>query len=84
MEDLHNALQEAYGFWNDHLYSFFMTGQAWTEPSISSPEDWMSGQPADEVTLSETGLKQGDTILYIYDYGAEWRVEIEVEEMVEK
>jgi hypothetical protein len=82
MEDLHDVIQEVYELCNDHLYSFFMTGKAWTEPSISSPEDWMSGEPADVVNIGDTRLNQGDTILYIYDYGAEWRVKIEVEEMV--
>ncbi|WP_425431749.1 IS1096 element passenger TnpR family protein [Halobacillus alkaliphilus] len=28
-------------------------------------------------------VKQGDTILYVYDYGEEWRVKIKVEENIE-
>ncbi|MGP4074842.1 IS1096 element passenger TnpR family protein [Halobacillus sp. K22] len=83
MEDLHIAIQQSYEFEDVHLYSFFMTGKAWTEPSISSPEDWSSEQSADQVLIGETGLKQGDTILYVYDYGEEWRVKIKVEEMIE-
>ncbi|MCP3032882.1 plasmid pRiA4b ORF-3 family protein [Halobacillus sp. A1] len=35
----------------------------------------MSDIPADEITIGETGLEKGDTFLYIYNYGAEWRVD---------
>jgi hypothetical protein len=29
LDDLHKAIQEAYGFDADHLYSYFMSGKAW-------------------------------------------------------
>jgi hypothetical protein len=29
LDDLHLAIQEAYGFDGDHLYSYFMSGKAW-------------------------------------------------------
>ena len=29
LHDLHGAIQEAYGFDDDHLYSYFMSGKAW-------------------------------------------------------
>jgi hypothetical protein len=29
LEDLHLAIQDAFAFDNDHLYSFFMSGKAW-------------------------------------------------------
>ncbi|MCA1010701.1 plasmid pRiA4b ORF-3 family protein [Halobacillus halophilus] len=83
MEDLHVAIQQAYGFWDGHLYSFFMTGKAWTEPSLSSSEEGPSEQSADQILIGETGLKQVDTILYLYDYGEEWRIQIKVKEMIE-
>lgn len=33
LEDLHFAIQDAYEWDTDHLYSFFMSGQAWDESS---------------------------------------------------
>ena len=40
LEDLHLAIQEAYAFDNDHLYSFFMSGEAWdTATEYALPED---------------------------------------------
>ena len=31
LEDLHYAIQAAFEFDEDHLYSFFMSGRAWDE-----------------------------------------------------
>jgi hypothetical protein len=31
LEDLHHAIQDAFDFDDDHLYSFFMSGRAWDE-----------------------------------------------------
>ncbi len=40
LEALHLAIQEAYAFDNDHLYSFFMSGEAWdTTTEYALPED---------------------------------------------
>ncbi len=40
LENLHNAIQAAYDFDNDHLYSFFMSGKAWDRATeYSLPED---------------------------------------------
>ncbi len=40
LEDLHLAIQNAYEFDNDHLYSFFMSGKAWDRKTeYSLPED---------------------------------------------
>ncbi len=39
LEDLHFAIQNAYDFDADHLYSFFMSGKAWdTDSEYSLPE----------------------------------------------
>ena len=35
LDDLHWAIQEAYGFDGDHLYSYFMSGKPW---DLSGPE----------------------------------------------
>ncbi|MEZ4768148.1 MAG: hypothetical protein R2844_06935 [Caldilineales bacterium] len=40
LEDLHWAIQQAFDFGGDHLYSFFMSGQAWDRATeYSLPED---------------------------------------------
>lgn len=40
LEGLHFAIQDAYNFGADHLYSFFMSGQAWDESTeYTLPDD---------------------------------------------
>ena len=34
LETLHFSIQHAYDFGADHLYSFFMSGQAWDETDL--------------------------------------------------
>ena len=47
LHDLHMAIQNAFAFDNDHLYSFFMSGKAWDRASeYSLPED---ASPWDDV-----------------------------------
>jgi hypothetical protein len=50
LEDLHFAIQDAYEWDADHLYSFFMSGQAWDEGSeYCLPEGYTPwGEPMDD------------------------------------
>ncbi len=50
LEDLHFAIQKAYRWDGDHLYSFFMSGQAWDESSeYRLPEGYTPwGEPIDD------------------------------------
>ena len=77
---LHDAIQTAYDFDDDHLYSFFMDGNAWSDERFSSPyED--DGPFVDEVRIGELGLYVGRSILYLFDYGDEWRFQVELEDI---
>jgi len=50
LEQLHFAIQRAYGWDADHLYSFFMSGKAWDESTeYSLPEGYTPwGEPMDD------------------------------------
>lgn len=75
LEELHWIIQEAFDFDNDHLYSFFMDGKPWSHKAINCPEG-SEGPFTDEVTLGELKLKPGKKILYLFDYGDEWRFNV--------
>ncbi|WP_459930605.1 plasmid pRiA4b ORF-3 family protein [Desulfosporosinus burensis] len=79
LHQLHLAIQEAFEFDNDHLYSFFMDNKKWSYDRYDSPLD--DGPNAEEVTIGELGLYPGKTILYLFDYGDEWEFKVEVEEI---
>ena len=78
--DLHYAIQRTYRFDNDHLYSFFMDGKAWSHEKFTSPYD-EEGPRVDEVRIGELGLSEGQRILYLFDYGDEWRFQVTIEEI---
>ncbi len=78
--DLHRSIQKAYDFDDDHPYSFFMDGKPWSHEQIVSPyED--DGPYVDEVSIGELGLLIGQNILYLFDYGTEWRFRVELEDI---
>ncbi len=79
LEDLHLGIQRAFGWDNDHLYAFFMSGRAWDRlTEIEGPFGEAEPPTADEVTLAELGLSPGQKFLYIFDFGDELRHDIEV------
>ncbi|MCX9085875.1 MAG: hypothetical protein OIN87_13875 [Candidatus Methanoperedens sp.] len=72
--DLHDSIQSAYGFDNDHLYCFCMDGKIRSKMRISSPN-------VDEVFIGELGLFIGQVILYLFDYGDVWSFRVKLEEI---
>jgi hypothetical protein len=78
--ELHSAIQKAYNFDANHLYSFFMDGKAWSHESFTSPYD-EEGPWVDDVRIGELGLFIGQNILYLFDYGSEWHFRVELEEI---
>lgn len=77
--DLHNSIQRAYGFDDDHLYSFFMDGKRRSK-GFNSPYD-EEGPYVDDVHIGELGLFVGQNILYLFDYGTEWHFRVKLEEI---
>ena len=61
LEDLHLAIQQAYGWYDDHLYSFFMNGKAWDKGSeIGCP--WSdSVLHTHQVQVGQLDFKEGQT-----------------------
>ena len=78
--DLHDAIQDAFDFDNDHLYSFFMDAKRYSRNAYESPysED---GPYVDEVTIGKLELYEGQRILYLFDYGDSWEFDIVLEKI---
>ena len=77
LEDLHDAIQDAFEFDSDHLYAFFTDGIPWSYNRILSPYD-TEGPFSDKVSIGELGLLPGQRVLYIFDFGSEWHFKLEV------
>ena len=83
--DLHNGIQEAFGWFDDHLYSFWLDNRFWGDDEFeyTSPVDAddEGGQSA-EVGLTELRLEPGAKIAYVFDFGDEWRVRLELKAVI--
>lgn len=87
--DLHYALQAAFDWDDDHLYSYWLNGEFWareggeyTHPfhaAMPNPLGPFAMGPAPEsaeIRLDRLRLKQGQRIAYLFDFGDEWRVRL--------
>jgi hypothetical protein len=81
---LHDAIQQAFNWENDHLYSFWLDGQFWgdaaTERVIPGAPD--TGSKTADVPIDELRLKIGAEIAYVFDYGDEWRVRLTLRDRI--
>lgn len=74
--ELHRVLQRAFGWDDDHLYSFWLDGEFWgsAESEYTSPIEIEPGQKSARVKLAGLALQAGATIAYIFDFGDNWSV----------
>ncbi|MFL5962279.1 MAG: plasmid pRiA4b ORF-3 family protein [Gaiellaceae bacterium] len=74
--DLHRVLQDAFGWGDDHLYSFWLDGEFWgsAESEYSAPFELEPGQKSADVKLADLELLPGATIAYVFDFGDCWSV----------
>jgi hypothetical protein len=81
---LHDAIQQAFSWENDHLYSFWLDGEFWGD---AAAERVIPGAPdtdskTADVRVDELRLQIGARIAYVFDYGDDWRVMLTLRERV--
>ena len=84
--DLHYALQSAFGWDDDHLYSFWLDGSFWSSEAehYTHPYHAASLDPPGKsacTPLSGLGLGEGRRVAYVFDFGHEWRVALTLREI---
>ena len=81
LEDLHLQIQQAFGWYDDHLYSFFMSGTAWDQNTeISCP--WCESRThTHQVQIAQLGLTEGRKFLYLFDYGDNHEFDVTVRQI---
>jgi Plasmid pRiA4b ORF-3-like protein len=84
--DLHYALQSAFGWDDDHLYSFWLDGAFWSseDAHYMHPYRAVSVDPPGKsacARLDALGLEEGQRIAYVFDFDREWRVHLELREI---
>ncbi len=79
---LHDAIQEAFGWLDDHLYSFWLDGGFFSDApgaEYTTPVTPDEGPPTADLPIAELGLRVGQEVGYMFDFGDEWRVRLTVE-----
>lgn len=82
---LHEAIQKAFGFDDDHAYVFFMDNVRWSREDCYYAEGVGEGQPTvSQKRLDELGLEKGTKFKYLFDFGDEWQFQCKVLRVLEK
>jgi hypothetical protein len=79
---VHDAIQQAFAWNDDHLYSFWLDGSFFgsDEVELTTPDAPDEGVATADVPLAELDLHLGQRIGYVFDFGDEWRVRLTVRE----
>lgn len=80
-EELHENIQRAMGWKNEHLYAFKI-GKIEIRPDDSLDINEL-GAGESVYTQINSLLRKGDTFEYLYDMGDNWNHEIKVEDIME-
>lgn len=80
--DLHNLIQKAFDFDDDHLYAFYMDGNKYSKHYYNAPMDY-HGPYVNEAKIGELNLYEGQSFLYLFDFGDEWEFNIHLLKITE-
>ena len=87
LEDLHNAITQAFGFLGDEMASFYTCDEKWNQLEEIALFD-MSEKGSDVRLMNETFLediltKENPKLIYVYDFLSMWTFFIELADIVE-
>lgn len=82
LDDVHTAIQAAFGWWNYHLHEFEIDGVRYTIPD----PDWDHGPPVrdDRKVRLDAVAVEGSSFPYTYDFGDNWEHRIEIERVFDE
>lgn len=94
--DVHYALQAAFGWDDDRLYSFWLDGDFWSGAGGEYTHPWHAAEPnplgpfatgpppeSAEIRLDRLELVKGQRIAYVFDFGDEWRVRLTLRQIAD-
>jgi hypothetical protein len=73
---LHDALQAMFGWTDSHLHNFEKDGKYWGVPEYDDLID------ESNVQLAKLLNAEGQSMVYVYDFGDDWRHEVVLEEVI--
>ncbi len=79
LAELHDTLQIAMGWTNVHMHMFIHQGTKYGVPDDQFPDDTRDEK---RTRLRQLLKKEGDNLLYIYDFGDAWEHRVVLEEIL--
>jgi hypothetical protein len=79
LETLHSILQDVLGWTNSHMHGFYWQDESWGPPSMNEALYETRDRDERQGFLGRFFAKQGDQMLYEYDFGDSWEHVIELE-----
>jgi Plasmid pRiA4b ORF-3-like protein. len=88
LEELHNAITQAFGFEGGEMASFYTCDEEWNQDEEIALFD-MSDSGSEVRLMNETGLddvltEQTPKLIYVYDFFSMWTFFVELADIVEK
>jgi hypothetical protein len=81
LEDLATTIIRAFRFEGDHLYGFRFTERDGAQVRVEHPyvkDAWMH---TNEFSIGYLPLAEGQSMLFLYDYGASWHFDVKLEKI---
>jgi hypothetical protein len=83
LEELSDAILNAFDFDDDHLYQFTYKNRKGISVEVYAP--YFDEDPSTtEVRIGEIGLNPGDALFYLYDFGDQWEFTLILEKIDKK
>lgn len=79
---LHDAIQVVMGWTDSHLHQFDKDGKHWGDPQNNEFDDDLEIIDESQVPVAKVLLAEGDTMVYVYDFGDDWRHEVVLEKIL--
>jgi hypothetical protein len=76
LEQVHEAIQGAFGWQNCHLHEFQIGSKRYGDPDVVGE---LINERGTRSKLKYLDLAVGDKFFYVYDFGDDWRHEVEIE-----
>src|SRR5438128_3620760 len=81
LDRLHDVLQIVMGWTNSHLHAFAKDGLSYGD-SANDDFDSMNMIPEKRVTINRLLRLEGETMVYLYDFGDDWRHDVALEKIL--
>lgn len=81
LDDLAECIIRAFDFEGDHLYGFRFVARDGHQVRAEHPYVNDADMHTDEIAIGELPVKERESIEFQYDYGADWRFELQLEKV---